>query len=153
MVKARSRMKREAKYTNHKTTNIVTGNIAGLVEEELARLPNIETLRRDVRRNRNRNMLVVPDVNDKLFDIPPEYATNELGQEFLLYDNRRQDRMLIFGTPESRQFLSNADDWFLDGTFKSSPPQFAQLYTVHGLKDSRNVVGLYALLPNKTMAT
>ena len=30
-----------------------------------------------------------------------------------------------------------------------SPPQFAQLYTVHGLKDAHHVVGCYGLLPNK----
>ena len=37
----------------------------------------------------------------------------------------------------------------MDGTFTVSPPQFAQLYTVHGLKDDHHVVCTYALLPNK----
>ena len=37
----------------------------------------------------------------------------------------------------------------MDGTFSVSPPQFTQLYTVHGLKDDHQVVCCYALLPNK----
>ena len=72
-----------------------------------------------------------------------------LGQQFLVYDNGRPDRILLFGTDEGFRFLSNAQDRFLDGTFKSSPVQSMQLYTVRGLTNHRNTVGAYALLPNK----
>ena len=41
----------------------------------------------------------------------------------------------------------------MDVTFKSSPLQFTQLYTIHGLSAGRNVVGAYALLPDKRMMT
>ena len=61
--------------------------------------------------------------------------------------------MLIFGTRQSLDFLSNSSNWFMDGTFKVSPPQFKQLYTVHGLSVGRHVVGAYALLPNKRLET
>ena len=37
----------------------------------------------------------------------------------------------------------------MDGTFSILPPQFAQVYTVHGLQNGRNVAGAYTLLPNK----
>ena len=70
-----------------------------------------------------------------------------LGQQFLLYDNGRPDGILLFGTDEG--FLSNAQDRFLEGTFKSSPVQSMQLSTVRGLTNHRNIVGAYALLPNK----
>ena len=70
-----------------------------------------------------------------------------------MYDNGRPDRILLFGTDEGFRFLSNSQDWFLDGTFKSSPVQFMQLYTVHGLTNHRNIVGAYALLPNKRRTT
>ena len=76
-----------------------------------------------------------------------------IGQQFLLDDNGRPDSILLFGTDESFRFLSNSQDWFLDGTFKSSPVQFMRLYTVHGLTNHRNIVGVYALLPNKRRAT
>ena len=72
-----------------------------------------------------------------------------LGQQFLVYDNGRPDRIFLFGTDEGFRFLSNAQDQFWDGTFKSSRVQSMQLYTVHGLTNHRNIVGAYALLPNK----
>ena len=76
-----------------------------------------------------------------------------LGHQFLVYDNGRPDRILLFGRDEGFRFLSNSQDWFLDGTFKSSLVQFMQLYTVHRLTNRRNIVGEYALLPNKRRAT
>ena len=37
--------------------------------------------------------------------------------------------------------------------FLTVPPQFAQLYTVHGLSHGRQIVGGYELLPNKRLDT
>ena len=39
----------------------------------------------------------------------------------------------------------------MEGTFSTVPPQFAQLYTVHGLSQGRHVIGAYGLLPNKRL--
>ena len=49
-LKLRSKMKREARYTDTTTNNIITTNIGGMHEEVLAKLPRIDTIRRDVRR-------------------------------------------------------------------------------------------------------
>ena len=76
-----------------------------------------------------------------------------LGQQFLAYDNGRPDRIRLFGADEAFCLLSNSQDWFLDGIFKSSPVEFMQLYTVHGLTNHRNIAGAYALLPNKRRPT
>ena len=54
-------MKSAANETAEKTQNIMTANLGGLGEEALARMPNEETLRRDIRRNRKVNDVVVPD--------------------------------------------------------------------------------------------
>ena len=43
-LKARAGIKRSAKYTAEKMQNIITVNMAGLQENVLARLPNIETI-------------------------------------------------------------------------------------------------------------
>ena len=135
LLKARAGIKRSAKDTAEKTQNIITANIGGLQENVLARLPT------------------VPDINDTQFTIPQNYNVEVLGQQFLVYDNGRPDCIHLFGTDEGFRFLSNSQDWFLDGTFKSNPVQFMQLYTVHGLTNHRNIVGAYALLPNKRRAT
>ena len=60
-------------------------------------------------------------------------------------------RANIFGTRESLQFLQNSENWFIDGTFSTAPPQFVQLYTAHGLSNEKNIVGAYCLLVNKRM--
>ena len=79
----------------------------------------------------------------------------ENGDLFLQYDNNDpNERILIFGTDESLGFLSNADDWYMDGTFTVAPPQFSQLYTVHGLIGYHHVVGCmlcYQTKPKKHM--
>ena len=94
----------------------------------------------------------MPDINDTQFAIPQNYTVDGLGQQFLLYDNGRPDCILLFGKDEGFRFLSNLQDWFLDGTIKSSPVQFMQLYTVHGFTNHRNTVEAYGLLPNKRRA-
>ena len=153
LLKAGAGIKRSAKDTAEKKQNIITANIAGLQENVLARLPNIETIRRDVRRNRPNNHPGVPDINDTQFAIPQNYTVDVLVQQILVYDDGRPDLILLFGTDEGFRFLSNSQDWLLDGIFKSRPFQFMQLYTVHGLTNHQNLVGAYALLPNKRRAT
>ena len=56
-------------------------------------------------------------------------------------------------TQNSVDFLASADHWYMDGTFDSVPPQFQQLYTIHGIKDGRNIIGCYALLTDKLEIT
>ena len=79
LLKARAGIKRSAKDTAEKTQNIITANIAGLQENLLARLPNIETIRRNVRIKRPNNHPAVPDINDTKFAIPQNYTVDALG--------------------------------------------------------------------------
>ncbi|KAG8176080.1 hypothetical protein JTE90_025538 [Oedothorax gibbosus] len=77
------------------------------------------------------------------------------GGNFLLYDSgpaAENDRILVFGTSENLNFLQNCKHWFADGTFKSAPHLFTQIYTIHGIVKSQNVPAVYALLPSKTEA-
>ena len=90
---------------------------------------------------------------DLLFQIPDPYNLSSTGNQFIFYDNGRQDRLNIFGTTESIGFIEDSHDWFMDGTFSVTPRGFAQLYTFHGLGNGRNVVGIYALLVNKRVDT
>ena len=63
-------MKRDARHTDTTTNNIITTNIGGMHEEVLAKLPRIDTIRRDVRRQRavNRPYPEIPE--NTLFEIP-----------------------------------------------------------------------------------
>ena len=153
--KWRPAIKRAAIETNASTSNIIAANIAGITENVLAKLPRMETMRRVVRRQRATQTAYpsIPDDGDNLFDIPQRFTVTSSGDEFLKHDNHRADRILIFGTGRSLNFLQNSDNWFMDGTFLTVPPQFAQLYIVHGLSRGRYIVGAYGLLPNKRLGT
>ena len=92
-------------------------------------------MRRDVRRQCTTDAAYppIPEDGDTLFDVPQRFTVTSTGDDFLKYNNQRADRILIFGTGRRLNFLQNSDNWFMDGTFLTVPPQFAQLYTVHGL--------------------
>ena len=106
LLKARAGIKRSAKSTAGKTQNIITANIAGLEENVLAGLSNMETIPRDVRRNRPNNHPPVPDIYDTQFAIPQNYTVDVLGQQFLVYDNGRPDRILLLA--RAKVFVSLA---------------------------------------------
>ena len=70
--------------------------------------------------------------------------------DFLLFDSGPSPhRILLFSTMENLRTLSQCDHWFMDGTFKSAPPLFTQIFSVHGLKSKRTFPLVYGLLPNK----
>jgi len=63
------------------------------------------------------------------------------------------ERIINLCTPGGLDLLSASENWFADGTFKSAPPIFTQMYTVHVLKYGICVPTLYALLPDKKTST
>ena len=61
-------------------------------------------------------------------------------------------RFLVFSTQESLRLLERYDNWFADGTFKTVPLLFYQLYTLCVRANGKILPVVYALLPNKTQA-
>ena len=62
--KSRSAIKRVAIETNASTNNIIAANIAGVTDNVLAKLPRMETMRRDVRRQRATHAAYSPILDD-----------------------------------------------------------------------------------------
>ncbi|KAK9709138.1 MULE transposase domain [Popillia japonica] len=46
--------------------------------------------------------------------------------------------------------MQRCEHWYADGTFKTNPLLFAQMYTIHAVQYSNVIPTVYALLPNKT---
>ena len=92
-------------------------NIAGVTDNVLAKLPRMETMRRDVRRQPATHAAYPPISadSDTLFGIPQRFTITSTGNEFLKYDNQRADRILISVTGRSLNFLQNSENWFMDG--------------------------------------
>ena len=78
--------------------------------------------------------------------------------DFLKWDSGpANDRILLFATDAGLDCLTRSEHWFADGTFKSRPLLFDQLFTIHAYKsDGDNVLCFpvaYCLTPNRTTAT
>ena len=100
------------------------------------------------------SLLPVPRTNELQFIIPQEYCATTEGDQFLQVNNFANGiRMLIYGSQRDMHFMSNCDHWYMDGTFNTLPSQFLQLYTIHGIKNGTNVIGLSALVTNKRRVT
>ena len=115
----------------------------------MAKIPKLEAARRDVRRQRAIAVGYPPIPETTQFKIVPPFNVSNTGEQFIHYDNGREDRIIIFAIRQSVLFLQNSEDWFTDGTFSTGPPEFLQLYTIHGLHQDGNVVAAYCLLTNK----
>ena len=88
-------------------------------------------------------------------DIPEEFKSTTHGEQFLLFDNGNgsSSRMLIFSTSTNLDLLSRSKLWLADGTFKTVPQIFYQLYTIHAFSNGREFPCVYALLSDKKEVT
>jgi hypothetical protein len=155
VLRAVQQMKTRAEETEETPQQIITQSVSTITRDAAAKLPTVHHLRRDIRRVRQRanNPIPVPLTAEELV-IPDQYKSTSDGQNFLLYDSGPAvNRILIFGTHENLNVLAQSPHWFLDGTFKTAPSIFFQLYTIHALVHERTIPCIYALLPNKSQAT
>ena len=73
---------------------------------------------------------------------------------FLQYESgAEENRILIFGTEESKRILELSENWQADGTFKVTPPMFAQVFSIHASRHGDLVPAFYCLLRNKAQET
>lgn len=81
-----------------------------------------------------------------------------ISRNFLVVEDGDQDKILVFSTNTARRIMKKGEYYFADGTFKSTPKPYYQLYVLHlDLKSDENSTNIvpvvYALLPNKTEQT
>ena len=138
----------------------------------LSQLPEREALAKAMRRERRRHLPTNPRSLRELEDLPERFRRTFLGEHFLMYDSRDdnveekeeeqqqdegRDRVLVFSTRRNIELLCASPTWFMDGTFKTAPTLFTQIFTILGLR-RRNVVDgeglavplVYALLTRKS---
>ena len=82
-------------------------------------------------------------------EINGTWAETHLGERYLLHLDNNVG-VAVFATDIELQILSNCRVIFVDGTFKTSPAPYAQVFSVHG-EFMERVIGLsMALLTGKT---
>ncbi len=69
------------------------------------------------------------------FDIPDSYSKNNRGEDLIIYDRNKEGfggRLMMFSTPKLLSALFNSDVILCDGTFKTRPLLFQQVYVLMG---------------------
>ncbi|KAG0442239.1 hypothetical protein DMUE_0424 [Dictyocoela muelleri] len=85
-------------------------------------------------------------------DIPISAKFTFLNKKFLLHDSciENSNRILIFTTDTHLLYLENSEVWYCDGTFKSCPRDFEQVYTIMGRIKGCNLPLVYIIMKNKS---
>ncbi|CAF1012757.1 unnamed protein product [Brachionus calyciflorus] len=84
------------------------------------------------------------------FEKSGDYTRTKNHQEFLCYEKKSKERrIIIFVQNAALQMLSESTNWFMDGTFKCSPKQFVQMYTIHAESDKTTFPCVYIFAQKK----
>ncbi|XP_018495047.1 uncharacterized protein LOC108864260 [Galendromus occidentalis] len=129
-------------------------NSRGLYEDEEigAALPTFDSVRASLYRARAK---LTPALPQSRTDIVVEglYGKTLSDEDFLLFDDGLEDKILAFGTDEMFSILCESPTVFMDGTFKVVPHLFLQLYTIHSFHKGQMFPLVFFLLPDKTKET
>jgi len=138
--------------TPHNTISQVTATVPAAVK---GALPSVAAMKKMIQRKRNVGMgaLAVPT---SLLDlvIPQQHTLTSTGELFLKFDSGPSaTRFIIFTTERNLRLMAECQHWYADGTFKTAPPHFEQLYTIHEVRFNNFIPSVYALLPKKDQPT
>ena len=143
------KIKEKAANSTEQPRKIVQDTTATITREFAVALPKFKNLARSIQRQRGwgNNPTTLKDVA-----IPSELHLTLRRNNFLAYDSGSDDRerFLIFSTEQNLDLLESTPQWHADGTFKSCPAFFNQLYTVHGVLNGHTIPLVYMLLKRKT---
>ncbi|KAI6652396.1 hypothetical protein LOD99_7410 [Oopsacas minuta] len=128
---AKAGMKRKARESQDSTHHIMGESLQTASEGTAAKLPKLDSLERTIQRQRA-SLLAAPAQSTTLAELalPAVYHQTAKGEQFLLYDSGVDDvhRFLIFATQHNLGMLQRSKICLADGTFKTAPPLFAQVY-------------------------
>jgi len=148
-IKERATSTQEAGHQILATTSaVVPASVA-------VQLPSIRGMKQAMRRVRRVEQLPLPTPEhlDSLV-IPDAYKRTLSGENFLLHDSGPgQNRFFIFSTERNLERMRQCEHWYADGTFKSSPPLFQQIYTIHALKYTNVLPTVFILMSDRSTST
>lgn len=145
---------RARRSPNLRPLQILREEMATIAREEVVvRFPSRQTMLRGINRAQNRARPRNPRDLVELEILPP-YDRTSLNEIFLQFDHGDGDsRTLIFYTIQSLQHLCQSPQLFCDGTFKSAPKLFYQLFSLHGTVNGYTFPLVYCITTKKCQAT
>ena len=146
------KIKERATTTQEVTHQIIASSTTLLSSAVCGQLPSVSLMKRTLQRARQQVDQPPPNPTSLTeLEFPEKYTKTIDEHPFLLYDSGpSNDRILLFTTQRNLDLMAQSDHWFADGTFKSAPQLFTQVYTIHALKYHTVIPTIYAVMPNKT---
>ena len=92
----------------------------------LAQLPSLESVRSSLYRARHENTPTLPTQRRDV-SLSSRFTKIHSGEDFLLVDDGTDDKILIFATEENIRLMSDANAFYIDGTFSTCPSLFYQV--------------------------
>ena len=135
------------------TREAVDRALASLTQEQRTKKPSMSNLNRTYQRSRrnaeeqqgDRGL----DANPLQIAIPDQLRPNIFLDEIVRINNEPK-RILCFSSDGLIEALRRyPNEISIDGTFKSSPSNFSQLFTIHVVIDFCAIPVIFALLPSK----
>ncbi|CAF3042399.1 unnamed protein product [Rotaria sp. Silwood2] len=127
---------------------------AKLDKSQLAAMPLPSQMESALQKHRRKNIPCLPLSLD--FEIPLLYQHTWSGGKFLIADIQRKrvgGRLIMFSSNEQIDLLLNSSTWFCDGTFKTRPIMFSQVYIIQCLVGDEVFPAIYALTSNRKRKT
>ncbi|CAG8500218.1 12769_t:CDS:2, partial [Dentiscutata heterogama] len=151
VVKTIARIKEHAQLTNEKLAQLLQTAITNSPHYVYQYLPLSDAIRQTVQRICHLNLSKEPSSLDNL--VIPDHMRRTLNEvDFLIHDSTlEQDGMLIFTILDNIHHLNRSPFWVMDGTFKTVPNMFKQLYSIHGGSENSRIVPLvFSLMTSKS---
>jgi hypothetical protein len=150
--KTMQRIKERAVATQEPCHQIVAAFSGDVSSSVAGQLPTVRNIKQAIRRARRRVAAPLPSpLNLHDLELPDHFKKTAVGDDFLLYDSGPgQNRTLIFSTRRNLDLMSQCPHWYCDGTFKTTPPLFSQIYTIHGVKFNNVIPTVFVLMSERS---
>ena len=153
VTKLRATLKQQARETKSRPNQLLAQGLECASDEVRANIGQLDTCRRDLRRQRRGTLPKEPATLRELV-ITDEWkcTSGEQSRRFLLYDSGSgaNNRMVVYATDECLRLMCRARKWFMDGNFAMSPAIFQQLYVIRVPLGETAVSCVYAFLSGKS---
>ena len=111
--------------------------------------PTFENVNASLYRSQSKNYPSLPKSPIDLV-VPDVWRLVKHGESFLIVDELYgEDRLLMFASDWSLIFLSECEQWYLDGTFTIRPLIFEQVYILCGFSNGFMIPRVYCLTTKK----
>ena len=131
---------------------LVANELMNGFQEKSLQPADMRLLSQTIYRQRRKQLPALPksrmETLEELQEQGQVYKTNK-GEKFVSTINTLAE-IVMFTCATNLESLCEIDDIYLDGTFKSTPKFFEQVYIWHGCKNGNYVPLLFFLLPGKS---